>query len=93
VLSPTATPEGGIPSPTVGGRAQVTTQYQYINLRDEPGQGTNVIGQLNNGTIVTILDGPQDVDNLRWWKVEDEQGNVGWAAERVGAEVLLVPIQ
>jgi hypothetical protein len=93
VLSPTATPEGGIPSPTVGGRAQVTTQYQYVNLRDEPGQGTNVIGQLTNGTIVTILDGPQDVDNLRWWKVEDDQGNVGWAAERVGAEVLLVPIQ
>jgi hypothetical protein len=93
VLSPTATPEGGIPSPTVGGRAQVTTQYQYINLRDEPGQGTNVIGQLANGTVVTILDGPQDVDDLRWWKVQDDQGNVGWAAERVGAEVLLVPIQ
>jgi hypothetical protein len=92
VLSPTNTPEGGIPSPTVGGRAQVTTQYQFINLRDEPGQGTNVIAQLANGTVVTILDGPQDVTDLRWWKVDDGQGNVGWAAERVGAEVLLVPI-
>ena len=92
VLTPTDTPQGGIPSPTIGGRAQVATQYQFINLRDAAGLGTETIGQLANGTTVTILEGPEEMDGLRWWKVDDGQGNVGWAAERIGAEVLLVPI-
>lgn len=93
VLTPTATPEGGVPSPTVGGRAQVTTKYQFINLRAEAGLGAETVGKLDNGTIVTILEGPEEADGLRWWKVQDGQGNSGWAAERVGAEVLLVPTQ
>ncbi len=92
VLTPTATPEGGIPSPTVGGRAQVTTRYQFVNLRPEPGLGKEPIGQLQNGTIVTILEGPEEADGLRWWKVDDGQGNIGWAAERVAGEVLLTPL-
>jgi uncharacterized protein YgiM (DUF1202 family) len=93
VLTPTATPEGGIPSPIVGGRAQVTTRYQFVNLRQEPGLGTEPIGQLANGTIVRILEGPEEVDDIRWWKVEDDEENTGWVAERVAGEVLLTPIQ
>jgi hypothetical protein len=77
----------------VGGRAQVTTRYQFINLRGEPGLGTEPIGQLANGTIVEILEGPEEADDLRWWRVEDDEGNTGWAAERVPGEVLLTPIQ
>lgn len=92
VLTPTVTLEGGIPSPTVGGQAEVTTKYQFINLRKEPGLGAETIGQLEDGTIVTILEGPEDADDLRWWKVDDGQGNIGWAAERVVGEVLLAPI-
>lgn len=92
VLTPTATPEGGIPSPTVGGRAQVTTQYQFVNLRDAAGLSAETIGQLQDGTLVTILEGPEEADNIRWWKVDDGQGNVGWVAERAGTEVLLVPV-
>jgi uncharacterized protein YgiM (DUF1202 family) len=92
VLTPTATPEGGIPSPTVGERAQITTRYQFINLRSGPGLGAETIGQLGNGTVVTIIEGPEEANDLRWWRVDDGEGNVGWAAERVGGEVLLVPI-
>ena len=93
VLTPTATPEGGILSPTVGGSARVSTQYQFINLRAAAGLGAETIGQLPNGTTVTILEGPTEADGLRWWRVDDGEGNTGWAAERVGAEVLLVPTQ
>jgi hypothetical protein len=70
----------------------VTTRYQFVNLRGEPGLDAATIGQLPDGTVVTILGGPEEVDGLRWWRVEDDEGNVGWAAERVGGEVLLVPI-
>ena len=92
VLTPTTTPEGGVPSPTVGGQAEVTTRFQFINLRAGPGLDAEVIGQLQDGTIVTILDGPEEADDFRWWQVEDNEGNAGWAAERVGDEVLLAPI-
>ena len=91
-LTPAATPEGGIPSPTVGGRAQVTTRYEFVNLRKEPGLDAETVGQLPNGTIVTILEGPEEADAIRWWKVDAGEGNVGWAAERVGPEVFLVPV-
>jgi hypothetical protein len=93
-ITPTVapTPEGGIPSPSVGGRARVTTQYQFINLRAEAGLGAERVGELANGTVVAVLEGPEEVDGLRWWRVDDGQGNTGWAAERVGGEVLLVPV-
>ena len=92
VLTPTVTPEGGISSPTVGGQARVTTKFEFVNLRTGPGLSSDVIGQLADGTTVTILEGPEEADNLRWWRVDDGQENVGWAAERVGQEVFLVPI-
>jgi hypothetical protein len=91
-VTPTATLEGEVPSPTVGGRAQVMTRFEFINLRSAPGLASETIGQLDDGTIVTILDGPEEADDIRWWQVEDEEGNVGWAAERVASEVFLVPI-
>jgi uncharacterized protein YgiM (DUF1202 family) len=92
VLTPTTTPEGGIPSPTVGGQARVTTKFEYVNLRAGPGLDAETVGELTDGTIVTILEGPEAADNFSWWKVDDGQGNTGWVAERVGQEVLLVPI-
>jgi hypothetical protein len=62
-------------------------------LRAAPGLGAETIGQLQNGTIVEILEGPEELEDIIWWKVDDGQGSVGWAAERVVGEVLLVPIQ
>jgi hypothetical protein len=91
VLTPTATPEGGIPSPTVGASVRVTTKYQFINLRNAPGLTGEIIGQLQDGTIVTILEGPDEADGFSWWKVEDSEDNIGWAAERSVEEVWLVP--
>jgi uncharacterized protein YgiM (DUF1202 family) len=92
VLTPTVTSESGIRSPTVGGQARVTTKYQFVNMRSAPGLNSDVIGQLADGITVTILEGPEEADNLRWWRVDDGEENVGWAAERLGQEVFLVPI-
>lgn len=92
VLTPTATVEGEIPSPQIGGRVRVTTKYEFVNLRSGPGLDAETIGQLADATVATVLEGPEESDALQWWKVDDGQGNTGWAAERVGTEVLLVPV-
>jgi uncharacterized protein YgiM (DUF1202 family) len=91
-LTPTATVEGEIPSPQIGGRVRVTTRYEFVNLRSGPGLGAETIGQLADATIASVLEGPEEADDITWWKVDDGQGNTGWAAERVGKEVLLVPV-
>ena len=71
---------------------RVTTRYEYVNLRSGPGLGAESIGQLTDGTVATVLEGPEEADAITWWKLDDGQGNTGWAAERVGTEVLLVPV-
>jgi hypothetical protein len=92
VLTPTVTPEGAIPSPAVGGSARITTKYQFVNLRESPGLGATAVGQLEDGIVVTILEGPEESDGIRWWKVDAGQEKIGWAAEAVGGEVLMVPV-
>ena len=90
--TPTGTQEGEVSAPAVGGRVQVATRYQYVNLRAAPGLGAEIVGQLENGAIVSVVEGPEEANDLRWWKVQDDAGNAGWAAESVGGETLLVPV-
>lgn len=99
-VTATVTPTPGpgtptpIPSPTVGGRVRINVpEYGYLNLRQDPGLGGEAIGQLEDGTIVKVVDGPQEVDDLTWWKVENDEGLVGWAAERRGNEVWMIPVE
>jgi uncharacterized protein YgiM (DUF1202 family) len=96
VLTATATPvvtsTGEVSAPAVGGRVQVTTRYQYVNLRAAPGLDAEIVGQLENGAIASVVEGPEEANDLRWWKVQDDAGNAGWAAESVGGETLLVPV-
>jgi hypothetical protein len=93
----TATPGPGtptpIPSPTVGGRVRINVpEYGYLNLRDAPGLASETIGQLDDGAIVEVIEGPEEIDGFVWWKVEDDEGQVGWAAERRGTEVWMIPV-
>jgi hypothetical protein len=39
--------------------------------------------QLEPGTVVTVLEGPQVVDDLSWWRIRTADGQEGWAVERV----------
>jgi hypothetical protein len=52
-----------------------------ISLRAEPGTNSDRIGSMDEGALGTITDGPQEADNLRWWKVKADTGREGWAIE------------
>ena len=51
-------------------------------VRMDAGLASEKIGEVELGGIVKIIDGPQCVDNIVWWKVTVINSNlVGWTAE------------
>lgn len=90
---PTATPR---PDPTaleVGVLAKVTPPEGIkLKVRSSAGIGGELVGELEAGAQVKIVEGPQEANNLTWWKVDNGQGLVGWSAEGAGGETYLVPI-
>lgn len=68
----------------VGGKAIVTsTEGDTLRVRGGAGRSSEVIAQLEPGTVVTLLEGPQIADDLSWWKIQTDDGLEGWAVERV----------
>jgi len=59
-------------------------------VRDKPSLAGAVLGELDQGAQVVILDGPTRVDGLVWWRVDSGKGLVGWSAEGVGDAKYLV---
>ena len=74
----------------VGERAEVfTTEGDRLNLRSGPGLRFEILGKLDKGAFVTLLEGPRKQDGLAWWKVRTADGAEGWAVERVDTEQTL----
>ena len=75
---PTRAPSAGI---AVGGKVRVTgTGAARLNIRQAPGTTAAVVARAEDGHAFTVLEGPQNADGYVWWKVQDDQGVVGWAA-------------
>lgn len=75
------------PALSVGGEARVTTAAgDSLRMRDGAGTGGKVIGMIENGTVLTLLEGPQQADGMPWWRVRTPDGAEGWVVERVGDE-------
>jgi hypothetical protein len=62
-----------------------------LNYRESPSANAALIGQFGTGILVTILEGPVTADNFTWWRIDDRQGNSGWAAEGDGSTEWLSP--
>lgn len=66
---------------TIGGQARVSISDGSLELRAEPSASAETVVLMSAGEIVTVLDGPQVVDDLIWWQLETEAGDTGWAVE------------
>lgn len=56
---------------------------QQLNVRDAPGVfGTVVIFRAQEGSTFNVVEGPQQVDGLTWWRVQSitDPTQTGWAA-------------
>jgi hypothetical protein len=49
--------------------------------------------KLPEETLITILDGPNCVDESNWWKVLTDGNGSGWMAESQNDVYLLEPLQ
>jgi hypothetical protein len=62
------------------------------NLRSEPGQDNTLIGEIQTGQAMSILEGPTCADGWLWWKVRTLETDLeGWTAEGDGQGYWLVP--
>ncbi len=76
----------------VGVIAEVqTTDNDVLNLRVGPGTSFQRLGTIPNGTMVTLIEGPQNADGLIWWKVRLPNGTEGWVASQVDGVNTLLP--
>lgn len=79
-----------IPSPSlppgefaVGASVQVIgVDLSGLNVRDVPGLAGNVRFRAAEGDAFVIVEGPQTIDEMEWWRIEDPEDSDrnGWAA-------------
>lgn len=76
----------------IGGEATVqTTEGEVLNLRSAADRTSERLGTVNNGTIVTLLEGPtSSSDGLIWWRVRLPSGTEGWVVESADGVQTLV---
>jgi hypothetical protein len=76
---------GGTPPPPVFTEIRVGapvvvqgTGGAGLNLREQPSLGSPILGTVQDGTPLTVIEGPQDADGFTWWKVQTAEGGAGW---------------
>ncbi len=80
------------PAPLLQAGMSVRVQMregEWLNLRESPGLQGRVITMLRDKTPLTLIEGPYDIDGLRWWKVRT-RWQEGWCVEQVGDTLALV---
>jgi len=92
-LSPTATPmvtTPVLPTPTptvpsgiaVGGYVKVVgAEAGGMSYRSGPGLNYARLAIVKDGTILKVLEGPEKADGYVWWRLQDEDGFIGWVAD------------
>ena len=78
---PTLTPTPGVVG--IGAFVKVVNAgVQGLSFRKDPGLQGQRLKYLPEGTVMKVIDGPKDVDQLKWWKLQSrtDANDVGWTA-------------
>ena len=90
-VPPPPTPTLVVPNPlTIGEQARIVIPGG-LNIREQPSIGAPILTLLAQGKRVLVLEGPNGSEGYIWWRVDDQQGNVGWAAGGQGDQVWISP--
>jgi len=77
----------------VGDDAYVAYDPPYSNnVRERPYVGAELVGQIDPGEKIVVLDGPSCSNNWVWWKIKSKETDlVGWTSEGNSDDYWLVP--
>jgi hypothetical protein len=81
--TPKPTPTPSVPTEiSVGGYVKVVgAEADQLSYRSGPGLNYARLTLVKDGTILEVLEGPEEADGYTWWRLEDEDGFIGWAAD------------
>lgn len=68
---------------------------ESVRLRTEPSLNASVIIASNRGESARLIDGPVCANEMNWWKIEFQLGNVvstAWVSEGRGGEYYIIAI-
>jgi len=74
----------------VGGQAYLASSRRN-NVRTGPSTGNRIVGQLQPGERVSVVDGPACGERMVWWFVQ-RAGLSGWTSEGFDGEYWLAPL-
>jgi len=80
------------PTLRLGGEAEVAAGAFGLAVRSGAGNNFDLVVNLPNETLVEIVDGPEDVQGVQWWKVRSSDGRTGWVAGETDGRANLIPI-
>ncbi|NOX60648.1 MAG: hypothetical protein GXP42_01665 [Chloroflexi bacterium] len=73
------------PTPTVGAGVQVGvrvrivgTEAEGVRFRTGPGVEYVTLAILFDGTELLVVGGPEESSGFTWWRVQDDDGTIGW---------------
>jgi hypothetical protein len=76
----------------VGMKGKLSEEPPLPNrIRERAGTSYTVIGMIEPGEVVEIVDGPGCANNWVWWKIRKSDGLTGWTAEGNGQDTWLLP--
>jgi hypothetical protein len=79
-------------APQIGGQAVVQVFDDTLNVRSCAGVDCDTLEKLDNGTRVTVLEGPQVAENYNGWRIRTPSGTEGWAVGGAdGIQTLTAP--
>ena len=71
--------------------------WPKANLRSQPlvpqDYYENIVAELEEGTILTIIDGPECSYKGTWWEIRTEHGQTGWIREYISDGYLIRKIE
>jgi len=88
-LPPTTEPPAATSGPPASAREiepgirvrVIDTGIDGLSFRTGPGTNYARLRTAPDGEIFTVLEGPQEANGYRWWRLQDKDGTTGWGVE------------
>jgi hypothetical protein len=86
---------GGVPTGVLEGSRynpgqQLRVYVRKLDIYQQPGFSSDIVGQVLDGEYVAILAGPAEADGVSWWQVQTVR-SLGWIVDEKDGIAALGP--